>query len=148
MNYVRKTCFTTKLSDDWEDALDDFAKKLTEINDDSIKKVLPSFDKVSVIVQGHILMFHVKEFIQQTGMALGQVATQSHESFHPRFLNYYERLALNPASKDFSEKFRRCVAMIAAENAHFCPEFMKNYFSGEKYWNGNLIEQNVSNEED
>ena len=58
------------------------------------------------------------------------------------------RFNLNPAAKDFPEKFRRCVAMIAAENAHFCADFMKAYFSGEKQWgDGNLIEENLSDSE-
>ena len=86
LNRVRLTCFSTKLAEDWEDALDAFTNNLTTLNADSIKKVLPSFDKVSVIGQGHILMFHVKYFIQETNMGMGMVATHSHESFHPRFL--------------------------------------------------------------
>ena len=91
LNWVRKSCFSTKLGDDWSRALDEFQRQITDLVTD--------FEMdVSCTIKFHATIFHVREHLEdeiklrpEAPRGLGSVSTQTAESMHHRFDKYVER---------------------------------------------------------
>ena len=96
LNKVRKSCFSTKLREDWSDALDEFKVEVTDLVKD---KNIPS---MTCTLKIHVILGHVREYCEDEiavrpdePRGLGYVSTQALESMHSSFDKHLE--TFNPS---------------------------------------------------
>ena len=64
--------------------------------------------------KGHVLIYHVEEFLKRTGKPLGIYTEQCSEAVHANFKKTYKRYACNEAFEGHGEKLRKAVSSYSS----------------------------------
>ena len=117
LDWVRKSCFSTVLRDDWSQALDEFTRAVTDLIKDYEMDV-------TCTIKCHIIIFHVREHLEdeialrpEAPRGLGCVSTQTPESMHHYFEKFLERFNPHWNCPDLlKEELWRGLKSLAAKN--------------------------------
>ena len=91
LNWVRKSCFTTSLENDWSQALDEFKDVVTDLVRDIEMDV-------TCTIKFHVIIVHIRKHLEdeiklrpEAPRGLGCISTQTDESMHHVFDKFLER---------------------------------------------------------
>lgn len=96
LDRVKSSCFGNVLKDDYEAEINAFYTRWLKLD-------ITTFFKV------HVLVFHVTQFCEMTGLPMGPFSEQTGESIHHKFDEHWARFKLDPSHREYAKWLLRAV---------------------------------------